>query len=1195
MRLNSPARGARTVLAKAAIVLGAAAVSLAGVALPAHAADNPHIQFSNASLTKINTSGDPVNDDSRLTLDNGNDLVRFSLSWALPEGSPLATGDSFTVSMPEEIQSAQTTAGGLGKPELKVDLDNDGSPETVVGTCVVEKPRFTCTFNEKAAELVGQDSTFKNFSGNISIQLQAVAETTKEELPFSFSGKPSTMNLDLPGTGGIGAAKEKNPYAFTPAQFAKGSTAIGSSSSAINFGLGLSTSEASIHSLAYRAKQAGKPLTFDGTEKTLKFTDTIGSGLKFGDPADFKLSFTDSKATPTDAPDVPLASGDGVATKSEKGTWTFTVEPGPEGPDGQVAKLTITGPFEADANYSLTYKGLPVDGGKLKPGFKYENTFTYDDADIKANYSRSFAAAFTADVTLDPAFASFSVTKYVGGPGSSLIPQGTEFTVKATYELPSVNGVQQTVNSYPGWTAPGTVNAKKTGGEVSLVAKVGERVTFTGTSAAKALPAGTKVTLAELENPTAAPAGYLWESFTFTVKDQQVSELTLGKGEVTPVDLTNRLKKIPVGTFSVAKTVEGLTAGATAPAEYTFHYVCNDPAATTGDLKVPANGTAVTSPEIVEGAECTVTEVLTGAEVAGHRLTPAEAKKVVIKANTTVEVAAKNVYAPTTGKFTLTKKVVGDGGSALPANYTFTVACGTGTPEKVTLAADETWTSKDLAEGTSCTVTEDTAAAQAKGYTLVSDVATSPVKIVAGQTAAVVATNTYTRNLVSVGDFVWFDANRDGKQDDGELPVKDVKVTLVNSNGQTVAVTATDASGYYGFKDLAAGAAYKLILEGPDGAMWTVKDAEGNAADTKDSDVVQDAAQGNRGTIEFTAATEGRNELGAGKADDPSLDGGLVRYNLVLSKSLTTTGTVHPGDVVTFELTPRNEGPVAALAGWSVVELPPAALEVTAMSGEGYTCDIASLTCTNDAVLAAGQTAKPVTVTAKVTDGFVGTARNVASVAPVASDTLPETNVLTQPVADPADPQHLGIDTAATPTDNDAHADITTESLVSVGDRVWLDADADGQQDEGELPVAGVKVTLMDADGAVVATTVTNADGHYWFNNLRPGKEYGLKFDKIEGFTWTKQDQGDDTSDSDVDAMGAVKFTAPAKGMNKGGAKVADDPTLDAGLVKVEVPTPPAPPAPSVPPATPTEPAKPGQPVKPVNPPVKPGLPKTGR
>ncbi|RRD05394.1 DUF11 domain-containing protein [Arachnia propionica] len=1569
MGFRSPARGGRGAIARAAAVVSAVAVAMMGVTLPAQAADNPDIEFSNPTLTKIDTAGDPVNDGSRLTLDSGQDRVKLDVAWSLPNGSPLNAGDSFTVTLPPEIKAALTTAGGLGRPELRIDTTGDSQTDTTVGSCEIRASRFTCTFDEKAAELIG--ASFQNFRGNIGVQLQAQAATAAEEVPFTFSGRTGVVNVDLPGTGGIGAAKPKNPYKFNPGQFAKGSSGIGPASNDISFNLGLSTSFATSKSFAFMARQAGRTLTFDGREQTLEFTDTIGSGLKFDDPANWKLSFLDSAATDTDAPDVVLAPGDGTPTTTEKGTWTLRVTPGEVTPDGQVAKIAITGPFAENTNYSLTYKGLPLTPGKLKPGFKYENTFTYDDADVTATYSRSFGSAFTSDVAMAPDFGSFAITKFVGGPGSALVEQGTPFTVNATYALPD----QRTADSYPGWTAPGTVNAARTGGEVTLTAKVGEKVTFYGPTAATTFPTGTTVTFSELTNPAAAPAGYAWESFSFTVKDQPVAEVVIGNRQVATVDLTNRLKRQTTGRFSVTKTVAGLTGGATAPQRYTFHYVCNDPAATEGDLEVPSNGDAVESPELPGGTECTVTEKLDGTEVAGHRLTPAPEQSVTIEAGRSVAVEATNTYTPTTGGLTLTKKVVNDDNATLPADYTFTVTCGAEAPETVKLAADGTWTSKALADGTECTVVEDTAAAEVPGYGLVSEIATSPVRIVAGQTAEVVATNTYSqqvgafqvvktatgapgaqtkdytfnytcgaeqgsltakgdgnpvevgatfpvgtectitedaasaaieghdlaqpeartvtiavdpvraefvntytrqvgtfqvkktatgapgvteknftftyscqvdgapvegsviakgdqvavkadrtfpvgtrctitedpasaavdghgldapapqtvtiekeptvveaafvntyvKNLVSVGDHVWFDANhngiqddgeqpavgvtvvlkdtdgaeiiatesgtdgsytfsdlipgkeyvieftrpgntvwtvqdagdddakdsdvdadgiirftapatgdnrvgpgeadeprldaglvrlvsigdrvwfdvdRDGRQGDAEPPAKDVKVTLVDGNGRTVAATATDAQGHYGFKDLIAGAAYKLILEGPDGAMWTVKDV---GADESDSDVAQDAARGNVGTIEFIAPAEGRNELGADRTDDPSLDGGLLQYNLVLTKSLTTTGTVRAGDEVTFELTPRNEGPVDALAGWSVQELPPVGLVINDMSGEGYNCDTPNLTCVSDAALGAGQSAKPIRVTAQVRNNFAGSTRNVAYVLPLETDWLPETNALVVPKPNPGDPENLTLDTAATATDNDAHADVTAEARISVGDFVWLDANRNGLQDDGEAPVAGVTVTLVDADGADVAVTRTNAQGYYWFNNLAPEKTYTLRFDKPEGFDWTVKDEGDDLSDSDVDAAGTVGFTTPARGENQGGPDVTDVHWLDAGLVKVEVPTPPTPtpdpiptppaptptppaptptppaptptppvgptptPAPSVEPTTPAptppvvsdspsptaaptagpsrpgDPVRPGRPTPPVKPPVRPGLPRTGR
>ena len=57
----------------------------------------------------------------------------------------------------------------------------------------------------------------------------------------------------------------------------------------------------------------------------------------------------------------------------------------------------------------------------------------------------------------------------------------------------------------------------------------------------------------------------------------------------------------------------------------------------------------------------------------------------------------------------------------------------------------------------------------------------------------------------------------------------------------------------------------------------------------------------------------------------------------------------------------------------------------------------------------------------------------------------------------------------------------------SIGDRVWFDADNDGVQDPAEPGVPGVTVRLLDEDGNVLATTVTDSDGMYLFDDLPPG------------------------------------------------------------------------------------------------------------
>lgn len=55
-------------------------------------------------------------------------------------------------------------------------------------------------------------------------------------------------------------------------------------------------------------------------------------------------------------------------------------------------------------------------------------------------------------------------------------------------------------------------------------------------------------------------------------------------------------------------------------------------------------------------------------------------------------------------------------------------------------------------------------------------------------------------------------------------------------------------------------------------------------------------------------------------------------------------------------------------------------------------------------------------------------------------------------------------------------------SPLEIGNRVWEDLDRNGQQDPGELPLAGVVVSLYDAADVLIASTTTNAEGEYYFN-----------------------------------------------------------------------------------------------------------------
>ncbi|MFN8353208.1 MAG: SdrD B-like domain-containing protein [Spirosomataceae bacterium] len=86
----------------------------------------------------------------------------------------------------------------------------------------------------------------------------------------------------------------------------------------------------------------------------------------------------------------------------------------------------------------------------------------------------------------------------------------------------------------------------------------------------------------------------------------------------------------------------------------------------------------------------------------------------------------------------------------------------------------------------------------------------------------------------SVGDFVWYDNNQNGIQDQGEPGVPGVKVVLLNANKTIeLAKTVTDNTGRYRFDSLIDGRYYvKFIL--PNGTSWTTLNVGAN--DSVDSD-----------------------------------------------------------------------------------------------------------------------------------------------------------------------------------------------------------------------------------------------------------------------------------------------------------------------------------------------------------------------
>ena len=92
-----------------------------------------------------------------------------------------------------------------------------------------------------------------------------------------------------------------------------------------------------------------------------------------------------------------------------------------------------------------------------------------------------------------------------------------------------------------------------------------------------------------------------------------------------------------------------------------------------------------------------------------------------------------------------------------------------------------------------------------------------------------------------------------------------------------------------------------------------------------------------------------------------------------------------------------------------------------------------------------------------------------------------------------------------------------------IGNRVWLDENANGQQDAWEAGVGGVCVQLLDgASRQVLQETTTDANGYYAFD--RPDGDVLLRFQGSGSYQFTMQDVDEEDLDSDVNLNGETNI-----------------------------------------------------------------------
>ncbi|WP_148249395.1 SdrD B-like domain-containing protein, partial [Staphylococcus aureus] len=310
----------------------------------------------------------------------------------------------------------------------------------------------------------------------------------------------------------------------------------------------------------------------------------------------------------------------------------------------------------------------------------------------------------------------------------------------------------------------------------------------------------------------------------------------------------------------------------------------------------------------------------------------------------------------------------------------------------------------------------------------------------------------YKTPKYNLGNYVWEDTNKDGKQDSTEKGISGVTVTLKNENGEVLQTTKTDKDGKYQFTGLENGT-YKVEFETPSGytptqvGSGTDEGIDSNGTSTtgvikdKDNDTIDSGFYKptyNLGDYVW----EDTNKNGVQDKDEKGISGVTVTLKDENDKVLKTVTTDENGK---YQFTDLNNG----------------TYKVEFETPSGYT---------------------PTSVTS-------------------GNDTEKDSNGLTTTgVIKDADNMTLDSGFYKTPK-------------YSLGDYVWYDSNKDGKQDSTEKGIKDVKVTLLNEKGEVIGTTKTDENGKYCFDNLDSGK-YKVIFEKPAGLTQTVTNTTEDDKDA---------------------------------------------------------------------------------
>lgn len=343
--------------------------------------------------------------------------------------------------------------------------------------------------------------------------------------------------------------------------------------------------------------------------------------------------------------------------------------------------------------------------------------------------------------------------------------------------------------------------------------------------------------------------------------------------------------------------------------------------------------------------------------------------------------------------------------------------------------------------------------------------------------------------LVSIGDTVWVDLNGNGLQENIEPGLAGFSVQLLDCNDALLATTITDQNGKYEFKNLNPGN-YKIrfLLNG--NYKFTLKNIGANINKDSDANTID-------GKTTCEQLTSGENNL--------SYDAGVyipAKIGNFVWEDLNANGIQETGESgiknVAVILNDCNGNPIETKYtdnnGYYLFDnLAPGNYKISIINPTGY-YNSPSNVGTDDLDSDINQ------------NGFTDCEFLESG----------ETNLT---------------------------YDFGLYKPAQIGDRVWLDKNGNGVQENGENGIGNITVRLETCGGNQLQTVTTNASGNYLFEGLTPGS-YRIKFELPADYYFTKSDIGSDLLDSDPNPNDGITI---CESLISGESNM----TYDAGIYKL--------------------------------------------